>query len=367
MRARPLTVGEPAPSFLARSTTSPRFHFDTVAGRYVALCFFGSAADPASRRILDDILQARPQHFDDFTACFFGVSTDPDDERLARVQEHVPGVRFFWDFDRSICHLYGADHDGVFFHHTVLLDWRLRALAVLPFDPPETHVPRLLDALAACPPPEPPTMAADQAPVLVVPRVFDPELCRVLVGYFQSHGGDDSGFMLQDGGRTVEISDHTFKRRRDCAIQDESIRRACMVRVHDRLAPEILKAYQFRATRIERYIVACYDAADAGFFRPHRDNTTTGTAHRQFAVSLNLNTGAYDGGLLRFPEFGGRLYQAPAGGAVVFSCSLLHEATPVTRGQRYAFLPFLYDDAAAEIRERNRQFIVDDTATSAGA
>ena len=29
----------------------------------------------------------------------------------------------------------------------------------------------------------------------------------------------------------------------------------------------------------------------------------------------------------------------------MFSCSLLHEATRVTRGRRYAFLPFLYDAA----------------------
>jgi predicted 2-oxoglutarate/Fe(II)-dependent dioxygenase YbiX len=38
---------------------------------------------------------------------------------------------------------------------------------------------------------------------------------------------------------------------------------------------------------------------------------------------------------------------------VVFSCSLLHEATPVTRGRRFAFLPFLYDEQAAKVREAN--------------
>ena len=52
-----------------------------------------------------------------------------------------------------------------------------------------------------------------------------------------------------------------------------------------------------------------------------------------------------------------RLDPRPAGGAVVFSCSLLHEATPVTRGKRYVFLPFLYDDAAARIRQENLQFV----------
>ena len=39
---------------------------------------------------------------------------------------------------------------------------------------------------------------------------------------------------------------------------------------------------------------------------------------------------------------------------MVFSCSLLHQAMPVTRGRRYAFLPFLYDEAAARVREANR-------------
>jgi len=33
--------------------------------------------------------------------------------------------------------------------------------------------------------------------------------------------------------------------------------------------------------------------------------------------------------------------------------ALLHAVSPVTRGRRYAFLPFLYDDEAAKIREAN--------------
>jgi predicted 2-oxoglutarate/Fe(II)-dependent dioxygenase YbiX len=162
-------------------------------------------------------------------------------------------------------------------------------------------------------------------------------------------------------GKTVAIIDYGHKRRRDCDIEDERLRHSCMVRIHDRLAPEILKAYQFHATRMERYIVACYDATEGGHFRGHRDNTTRGTAHRRFAVSLHLNTGEYDGGQLRFPEFGRQLYTAPVGGAVVFSCSLLHEATPVTRGRRFMFLPFLYDDAAAKIRQQNRKFLADES------
>jgi predicted 2-oxoglutarate/Fe(II)-dependent dioxygenase YbiX len=60
-------------------------------------------------------------------------------------------------------------------------------------------------------------------------------------------------------------------------------------------------------------------------------------------VTINLNDD-YDGGDLRFPEFGSRRYRGPVGAAVVFSCALLHEVTPMTRGVRYATLPFLYND-----------------------
>jgi predicted 2-oxoglutarate/Fe(II)-dependent dioxygenase YbiX len=61
--------------------------------------------------------------------------------------------------------------------------------------------------------------------------------------------------------------------------------------------------------------------------------------HRRFAVTINLNAEDYEGGDLRLPEFDRRTYRAPTGGAVVFSCSLLHEATPVTKGTRYWSAP----------------------------
>jgi len=108
----------------------------------------------------------------------------------------------------------------------------------------------------------------------------------------------------------------------------------------------------FKPTRMERYIVSCYAAEDGGHFRAHRDNTTRGTAHRRFAVSINLNSD-FGGGEVSFPEYGPRSFKAPPGGAVVFSRSLLHAVSKVTRGCRFAFLPFLYDDAAARIREAN--------------
>jgi predicted 2-oxoglutarate/Fe(II)-dependent dioxygenase YbiX len=109
-------------------------------------------------------------------------------------------------------------------------------------------------------------------------------------------------------------------------------------------------AFNYEVSRFEDFRIACYDSARGGYFRPHRDNTTEGTAHRRFAMSLLLNDD-YEGGTLRFPEYGLHEYRPDAGSAVVFSCSLLHEATDVTRGQRFVLLSFFYGEKEAKIRE----------------
>lgn len=368
MRSQFLSEGEPAPWFRIRSSVNPSFNFDTTAGRYNVLCFFGSAAQQQSQRILSEIeqIQQREGLFDLDNFIFTGVSVDPDDERLARVRQIHHGIRWFWDFERAVSRAYGADRSSTsdiavsapYFPHTIVLDERLRALKAFPFqDEPEIYVAKLAQYLRSLPRLAAPAMALPQAPVLVIPRIFEPSLCQKLIAYYESHGGQESGFMRDINGKTVHVIDHSHKRRTDCEIQDEQLKHACMVRIHDRLAPEIAKAFQFRANRMERYIVARYDSSTADHFRPHRDNTTLGTAHRRFAVSLVLNSGEFEGGYLRFPEYGRQLYAPPAGGAVVFSCSLLHEATAVTAGKRYVFLPFLYDDAAAKIREQNARFL----------
>jgi peroxiredoxin len=360
MTQRPiaLQVGEPAPWFDGRTASNPRYTFHTAAGRYVVMCLFGSAAEPRSADVLARIVAQR-EKFDGQHLAFFGISTDPEDERGRRVIDMRPGMRYVFDDDRSISARYGVlGEDSSYRAHTYVFDPNLRVLMSLPLtQPADVHVAALFSVLDRLPKLAPPHPARPQAPVLVVPRVFEPRLCRALIEHYELHGGRDSGYMRDVGGRTVRVVDHSHKRRSDCDIVDDKLIQACMVRVQSRLVPEIHKAFQFQASRIERYIVACYDAAEAGHFNPHRDNTTLGTAHRRFAVSLFLNPGEYEGGLLRFPEYGNALYSAPRGGAVVFSCSLLHEATTVTRGRRYMFVPFLHDEAAQQVREQNAGYL----------
>ena len=89
---------------------------------------------------------------------------------------------------------------------------------------------------------------------------------------------------------------------------------------------------------------------------PQKGRRIAASQFRSFAVSIDLSED-FDGGEVVFPKYGARGYRPAAGGAVGFSCSLLCAVTQVTRGRRYVFLPFLYDDAAAQIPEQNTQFV----------
>lgn len=348
-----LFPGDPAPWFHQSSTSSPRYAFDTAAGRYIVLCFFGSAGDEPGREAINAALANRAC-FDDERACFFGVSIDPADQAQSRVKESMPGIRYFWDFDQAVSRLYGAapkerkPGDLSLRRFWIVLDPTLRVLKLLPL---AEHA-ALFDMLGQLPPPGRFTGIDLQAPVLLLPNVLEPEFCRHLIGRYEAHGGQESGFMREVNGKTTAMQDRSHKVRKDFTIEDPDLIKQTQARINRRVVPEILKVHQFKVTRMERYIVSCYAAEDGGHFRAHRDNTTAGTAHRRFAVSINLNA-EFEGGEVSFPEYGPRSFKPPPGGAVVFSCSLLHAVSRVTSGRRYAFLPFLYDDAAAKIREAN--------------
>jgi predicted 2-oxoglutarate/Fe(II)-dependent dioxygenase YbiX len=271
----------------------------------------------------------------------------------------------FWD-DGTVARLYGAlpagDGKAGFEPVSFLIGLDLRVLAVMKHPDPAQHAATVVDILKRLPQIGAPRAGAPQAPVLFLPNVFEPALCRRLIEGYDQGGGEESGFMREKDGKTVLVVDHKHKRRSDWTIEDETLKDSLRQRIKRRIVPEIEKAFQFKVTRMERYIVACYDSSVGGHFQAHRDNTTKGTAHRRFAVTINLNSNAYEGGELMFPEYGRTVFKPPVGGAVVFSCGLLHQALPVTSGKRYAFLPFLYDDAAAKIREANNAYLGDNVS-----
>lgn len=326
-----LAPGDPAPWFHQRSTANPRFAFDTAAGRYLVLCFFGSAAHPGARAALEAV-EANARLFDDNKISFFGVSVDPDDEAQGRVRQALPGRRYFFDFDGAVGRLYGAIPREVeeiagarvpLRQMWIVLDPTMRVIAAVPFAADGGDRGRLFAFLERLPPVASFAGTELQAPVLFLPNVFEPELCRRLIGLYEQHGGQETGFMREVNGKTVGVLDPGHKRRKDYDIVEEDVKQAVRARILRRVVPEIQKVHQFTATRMERYIVSCYAADDGGHFRAHRDNTTKGTAHRRFAVSVNLNS-EFEGGEVSFPEIRAALLQAAAG----WGCRVLLLAAP---------------------------------------
>jgi predicted 2-oxoglutarate/Fe(II)-dependent dioxygenase YbiX len=322
---------------------NPRFALDSVGGLWVLVIALPSATDP-SLAALEPLIARHRRTFDDEHAALFLLTKQPEDLTAGRLRDRQPGIRSLADTDGAGFAALGLDAQR---GGALLFDPMLRLFAYAHTE----DAARLVDLIPSLPSPSDHAGVTLHAPILQVPRVFEPDFCRALIAHYEAEGGRPSGVMRMVDGQTRLVEDLAFKRRSDVVIADPGLRDGVRRRLAERLVPSIERAFAFRATRLERYLVACYDAETGGHFRPHRDNTTPATAHRRFAVTVNLDATAHDGGDLRFPEFGERSYRAPTGGAVVFSASLLHEVTPVTAGRRFACLPFLFDEAAASLRK----------------
>jgi len=216
-----------------------------------------------------------------------------------------------------------------------------------------TALGELIWALASLRAEAPTGLIQATAPVLFVPDVFEPALCTALIRHFEAGAPGDSAMPRTDG--TAGAVDPTAKVRQDLTLGDDTLGQAVTARLARRLLPEIAQALCYRATRFERPKLVRYDAATGGHFRVHRDNPSPATAHRRFALSLNLNAD-FEGGHLVFPEYDARTYAPPAGGALVFACALAHGVAPIRAGRRYALITFLHhapEDLTAKAGQRD--------------
>jgi peroxiredoxin len=184
-------------------------------------------------------------------------------------------------------------------------------------------------------------------PVLLIPEAFSREDCARLINIFEARGqvfvepqaamdlmkGADYKMRIPEHMREDRI-DHFFYEKPTVAFLSNRL---------NRIVPEIFKAFQYRVTKYEALRMARYEGHRGGYSHGHRDNIAP-YQYRRFAMSINLNTEEFEGGELRFPEFGDQRYRPESGTAIVFSSSLLHEAMHVTAGRRFVFLAFLFGE-----------------------
>ena len=321
-----LSRGERAPDFVAPLEGAGPARFYGRAGGRPALLIFAPGVCAAATSALDAAGDAASRHL-----------VVPDEAEA----DPLPGVDLFRD-DGKLRAAFRLPEDGS--ARAVVLDRNLRVLESLALGSGDA-ADRLAELVRQAAAAAPVSTITAQAPVLFVPRVLDPDLCKHLQKLWDaSHA--DTGVERSAGGRRQEVLAAEAKRRRDHVVEEAELQRLLTRTLGRRLLPEVRRVFAFAADRFEGFKVACYEASSGGFFAPHRDNLSPATAHRRFALSLNLNDD-YDGGELRFPEYGEALYRPAAGEGLVFSCAMLHEVVPVTRGRRFALLTFLFGPQTA--------------------
>lgn len=322
-----LARGERAPDFVLPDDQGRRARFYGFVGggpSVLVLTGDGSATDP--RPIVDALA-----------------------ETVGRDVMHVvagPGVEVggsYLDSEGGLHGSYGVSPtEGP---HVFVLDPNVRVAMVIGPGAPDLVADAARAAVAELAADQTPVAAPRHAPVLLIPDALAPSMRAELIERCEVHGTIETGVETSADGNRVEHTDVRHKRRRDHTVEDADLMRRLSTHVGRRVMPELSKAFAYRATRFEGFKIGCYEEDSQGFFAPHRDNLSPSTAHRRFAMSLNLNDD-YDGGQLRFPEYGPQLYRPEAGEALVFSGSHLHEVLPVTRGRRFVLLSFLFGEDA---------------------
>ena len=234
LAATPPGFGEPAPFFTAETDGIANYSIEVAAGRWIVLMVFGTLGADACRVAHETVL-ARRALFNDADAAFYGVSVDMKD-RFERGLANAPvGLRYFWDFDQKISRLYGLVECGHLRPALFLIDRSFRILAAEPIEGVGAVLDRLEREIAA----EPALEQSLYAPVLTLPRIFEPEFCTALIDYFNAREPTESGFAAEVGGRTFDLVNPALKRRQDVTVEDAEMVAAIKHKLETRLLPMV--------------------------------------------------------------------------------------------------------------------------------
>lgn len=337
----PPEVGGRVPNFtLPHVDGSNAMFYDRVTGGPVVMLVCASAGLPPARAAVEGLSERRDAFGRHGTEIFVVSGDDVEAHRQLAAMLGIE-AHFLSDPKNEVRPglLAGAGEQGL---RTYVLDPNQRILALIDNGDPTHHADGALAALDARPAVPAPSHLTAAAPVLLLSNVLQPELCDELVARWQRDHAEGVVGVIVDG-RTVDQQVSTKKQSLDHGVTDPAMVKLLSSRLAATLPVEMNKAFHFDMPfYFDTLIVIGYEAGRGDYFRTHRDNLTPRSANRRYAMSLNLNDD-YDGGELRFPEYGPHLYRPDKGAAAVFSCSLLHEALPVTRGRRLVLTTFFCD------------------------
>ncbi len=303
-KAQMLTPGDRAPNFLLPDQRDVIVSiYDKVDGGPIVALFYPDNRDPGSAAELRKLFDLAPE----IVAAGGHVFTIGA-ESVAALQ-HLPAKQGgdLWlisDGEGKAAAAWGTAGRLVGF----VCDANARIVAVL--KPGKTPIAeRALGEVRKRPRPAPAAMPV-HAPILVIPDVLDRDFCRYLIDRFERGDNEESGTFRMIAGKMVHEPNHEAKRRHDL-LATGKLHEEISNLAGRRVLTEIRRAFHSNPQYVEEFKIVRYSADPGGYFRPHRDNTSIGTAHRRFAMTLNLNSEEYEGGELRFPEYGNASYNSP--------------------------------------------------------
>lgn len=344
---QPLWPGALAMPFDTRDEQGRRIGLadDHLSGQYLLLAFL---ADPDQERTVP-LMQALAEHEDRLAEAGATVLAISASSNAGANTARKRAAGFNWpvigDASGALFASYGL-HKGT--------DRTDRLVLVTPFRQIRTWfdltgdaaatVGEIMDILHKAQAAEETRWSPPHAPVLVVPNVLSPEECANLVQSVVA----ETPFMVRQprpgevpGNYKIPVYDHFRQDRIDLIIKDRGTLTILDERIFGRIVPMIKKAFAFDVTRREDLHIARYVGQREGIAIGHRDNMEPPGAHRRFALSVSLNDD-YEGGGISFREFSPKAYRVPAGTAMVFSSSLLHEVEETTSGVRYNLISHFF-------------------------
>ena len=337
---RMLSVGDIAPNCVLSGVDGKEVNLrsDSISGNPIVIMFC-----PRLSRAAKEMLTSFSDKLDLFTANgarLFAITLDKTDEALSR-NFTFPILS---DRREQVYRDFTAPRDRP---STIVLRRNHHVAGILSGEPQmqiSGYALSLLDGMARERTTE---LIRVHPPVLLVPDALSRDDCIKLIDIFKTRGqaffdSNKPAIDYMGGDYKMRIPEHMREDRIDHFFFEKSTV-AFLVDRLNRVLPEIFKAFHYPVTKYESLRMACYHGHRGGYGHGHRDNIPP-HLHRRFAMSINLNTEEFEGGALRFPEFGDQRYRPETGTAIVFSSSLLHEAMHVTSGHRFVFLAFLFGD-----------------------
>jgi predicted 2-oxoglutarate/Fe(II)-dependent dioxygenase YbiX len=346
-------AGDPMPWIRVRMEPGGAVNLEQFGGLVTALVFLGAASDPRAAAILARLASALAALRAEVPANRFAIvpvfaEAAALDHASVKAWQRAAPVMI--DADLALHRALGLVTGNKVRIMGFVTDPQLILRATVEFADPDAFAASVAASVRAQHSANRPT----RAPLLVLPGVFAPDECAMLIAHYRASTPEGSGYVLKaPDGKYQHIDDPNRKVRSDVILAAESeLFAAVMERLRRRVFVPMRRCFMFETVALERILLARYGADTGGHFRKHRDFGDQ-ASHREFGLTVNLNED-FQGGTLAFPEFPGEIHKPPPGAALVYSGALTHQVEPVTAGERFCLLSFMMGARGMASVERYR-------------